>query len=102
MPPKAVALQRLYQQRLSHGLVATPEEVVGWPVAVQSQDYPGAKWSLGLRMGGADEAKDDAIERAFTQGTILRTHVMRPTWHFVPAADIRWMPNSPLLASSGN
>src|SRR5207249_9381648 len=24
-------------------------------------------------------------------GAILRTHVMRPTWHFVPPADIRWI-----------
>lgn len=34
---------------------------------------------------------DARIERAFDQGQILRTHVMRPTWHFVAPADIRWM-----------
>jgi winged helix DNA-binding protein len=34
---------------------------------------------------------DEVIERAFAEGTILRTHVMRPTWHFVTPADIRWM-----------
>jgi hypothetical protein len=33
----------------------------------------------------------DDIEQAFTNGTILRTHVMRPTWHFVSPADIRWL-----------
>jgi hypothetical protein len=88
MPPKAIALQRLYQQRLSHAPLATPEEVVGWLGAVQSQEYAGAKWSLALRM---QDPQDDAIERAYNEGTILRTHVLRPTWHFVPAADIRWM-----------
>ena len=31
------------------------------------------------------------IEQAFTDGTILRTHILRPTWHFVLPADIRWM-----------
>ena len=36
-------------------------------------------------------AGDDQIELAFSQGRILRTHVMRPTWHFVAPADIRWM-----------
>jgi hypothetical protein len=25
------------------------------------------------------------------QGRILRTHVLRPTWHFVTPADLRWM-----------
>ena len=36
-------------------------------------------------------ATDAAIERAFAAGEILRTHVLRPTWHFVAPADIRWM-----------
>jgi hypothetical protein len=56
--------------------------------AVQAQDYPGAKWGLARRRRRAAEA---AIEKAFTAGTILRTHVLRPTWHFVTPADIRWM-----------
>ena len=36
-------------------------------------------------------AFDADIEDAFNQGKILRTHVMRPTWHFVLPQDIRWM-----------
>jgi hypothetical protein len=83
-----IALKRLYQQRLSQNPLASPEEVVGWLGAVQSQEYLGALWSLGLRTQGAT---DDAIERAFDEGAILRTHVMRPTWHFVTPADIRWL-----------
>lgn len=62
--------------------------MVAWLVAVQSQDYYGAKWSLGLRMA---EATDALIERAFDDGRILRTHVMRPTWHFVHPEDIGWL-----------
>lgn len=84
----AIALRRLYQQRLSQNPFATPGEVVAWLGAVQAQDYLGAKWALGLRM---QNATDDVIERAFTEGTILRTHVLRPTWHFVTPADIRWL-----------
>lgn len=34
---------------------------------------------------------DAAVERAVSDGSILRTHVLRPTWHFVTPADIRWM-----------
>jgi hypothetical protein len=37
------------------------------------------------------DATDESIEQAFTTGAILRTHVMRPTWHFVTPGDIRWM-----------
>jgi hypothetical protein len=56
--------------------------------AVQAQEYADAKRALALRMRSANES---AIERAFAAGRILRTHVMRPTWHFVTPADIRWM-----------
>lgn len=55
---------------------------------MQSQDYAGAKWALGLRLQGATDA---LVEQAFADGAILRTHLMRPTWHFVAPADIRWL-----------
>ena len=57
-------------------------------LAVQSQDYPGAKWALAQRLDGATEADLDA---RFDAGELVRTHVMRPTWHFVDPADIRWL-----------
>jgi hypothetical protein len=63
-------------------------DVVAWLGAVQAQDYPAAKWALGLRAAGVT---DDDVEQAFARGDILRTHVLRPTWHFVAPADIRWM-----------
>jgi hypothetical protein len=34
---------------------------------------------------------DAEIEQALAKGKILRTRVLRPTWHFVSPADIRWM-----------
>jgi len=79
---------RLGNQRLSGGRFTNPEEVVSWLGAVQAQEYGDTKWALGLRMR---RAGDDQIELAFSQGRILRTHVMRPTWHFVAPTDIRWM-----------
>jgi hypothetical protein len=83
-----VAYRRLSQQRLTRDPLATPAEVVSWLGAVQAQNYQGAKWALALRMR---DGADRTIERAFAEGAILRTHVMRPTWHFVSPADIRWM-----------
>ena len=79
---------RLRNQRLSGGRFERPEDVVRWLGAVQAQDYAGAKWALGLRM---QRVRDADIEAAFRDGRILRTHVMRPTWHFVAPEDIRWM-----------
>ncbi|RPJ53816.1 MAG: winged helix DNA-binding domain-containing protein, partial [Acidobacteria bacterium] len=55
---------------------------------MQSQDYPGAKWSVGQRVRGGTDA---GVDEAFSSGRILRTHVLRPTWHFVSREDIRWL-----------
>lgn len=83
-----IALQRLGNQRLSSPDLRKAADVVRWLGAVQAQDYHAAKWALGLRMHAAT---DQAIEKAFAAGDILRTHVMRPTWHFVTPVDIRWL-----------
>jgi len=63
--------------------------VVRWFGAMQAQDFGAAQWAVGLRIRGGSTAA--AVERAFDQGKILRTHVMRPTWHLVSPQDIRWM-----------
>jgi hypothetical protein len=59
---------------------------------MQSQDYPGAKWGIGLRA----EVTDEEVDRACDEGSIVLTHILRQTWHFVARDDIRWM-----LALSG-
>jgi len=83
-----IVQQRLYNQRLSSPTFNTAEEVVRWLGAVQSQDYAGAKWAVGQRMKSATES---TLDKAFNEGKILRTHLMRPTWHFVAPEDIRWL-----------
>jgi hypothetical protein len=80
--------ERLHTQHVSGAPLERPEDVVRLLGAVQSQDYPGAKWSLGQRL---KNGKDADVERAFAGGKFLRTHVLRPTWHFVMPEDIRWM-----------
>lgn len=79
---------RLRNQRLTRTALRTPAEVVSWLGAVQAQDFATAKWGLALRAAGLTDA---AVERAFDAGAILRTHAMRPTWHFVAPGDIRWL-----------
>lgn len=80
--------QRLHNQKLSSSDLKKPVDVVRWLGAVQAQDFGAAKWALALRM---PEATDAVIEEGFNQGKILRTHLMRPTWHFVAPDDIRWL-----------
>jgi hypothetical protein len=79
---------RLQNQHLLSSKYTNPVDVVRSLVAVQAQDYPGAKWGLGMRML---DASDAVVEDAVNDGRILRLHIMRPTWHFVTAEDIRWL-----------
>jgi hypothetical protein len=87
--PLPITLQRLRNQRITRSGPRNPEKLVGWMGAVQAQEYGPAKWGLALRSPAG--TTDSTIERAIDDGRILRTHVLRPTWHFVAAADIRWM-----------
>jgi len=83
----------LLETRLRHqGLTGPPRKtaraVVEWLGAVQAQDYAGAAWALARRSRGLTLAD---VDRALASGAIIRTHVLRPTWHFVTPADLRWM-----------
>ncbi|MGH2794974.1 MAG: winged helix DNA-binding domain-containing protein [Actinomycetota bacterium] len=86
----AATLARRRQQNLL--LTGKPldsaEEVVRWLGAVQSQDFGAAKWSVAQR---TRRLTDAAFDEAFNAGSILRTHVLRPTWHFVLPEDIGWL-----------
>src|ERR1700694_1935486 len=86
--PTGIAARRLHTHRLTGEPFASAVDAVAWLAAVQSQDYTGAKWALGQRTRGATDAD---LDRLYDEGAILRTHVMRPTWHFVLPQDIRWL-----------
>ncbi|HEX3730270.1 MAG TPA: winged helix DNA-binding domain-containing protein [Opitutaceae bacterium] len=79
---------RLRSQQVAAPRARRPADVVRSLGALQAQDYPGALWSIGLRLPGATEAD---VERAVEDKTIVRTWPMRGTLHFVAAADVRWM-----------
>lgn len=88
MSPDEILARRLQNLLLRGAPMPSPGAVLRRLGAVQSQDYGPAKWSLGLR---ADNVDDATVEDAFARGDLLRTHVLRPTWHFVAPEDIRWM-----------
>ncbi|WP_233559697.1 winged helix DNA-binding domain-containing protein [Taibaiella sp. KBW10] len=83
-----IALHRLVNQQITGGAIFSVTEMLEWFGAIQGQEYAHAKWALGLRL---PQLKEKDIEAELTKGTILRTHLLRPTWHLVSANDIRWL-----------
>jgi hypothetical protein len=79
--------------RLTGDRFSSPVEVVRHHLAMQAQDYAPSKWAIGQR---ADGLVDADVDRALAEGSIVRTHVLRPTWHLVAREDLRW-----LMAISG-
>ncbi|MBI5964381.1 MAG: AlkZ family DNA glycosylase [Chloroflexi bacterium] len=83
-----VATSRLITQQILGTKFTTIKDLVGWMGAMQAQDYPMSKWAVGVRLPGLTERK---IEAAIDNAEIIRTHLLRPTWHVVSADDIYWM-----------
>ena len=83
-----IAKARLVNQQISGTKFKTAKEIVGWMGAMQAQDFSMAKWALGIRLPGSTEKE---IESAVSDGEIIRTHILRPTWHFVLPEDLNWM-----------
>ena len=83
-----IAKSRNISQNITQHENATVKELVSWMGAIQAQDFAMAKWAIGLRLANSTEQQ---IEEAYNNGDIIRTHLMRPTWHFVPAQDLNWL-----------
>ncbi len=79
---------RLLNQQIVEHDFDVPEDVVSWMGAVQAQDYTMSKWALGVRTKKPSLA---AVQKSLAESKIVRTHILRPTWHYVAAKDIRWM-----------
>jgi len=83
-----IILIRLKNQQLINSRYNKPEDLVSWLGGIQGQDYPGAKWAIGLRL---PKSTDPDIEQSINEKNILRTWLMRGTLHLVATEDIRWM-----------
>jgi hypothetical protein len=83
-----IAKIRLISQQIAATKFKSVKAIVGWMGAMQAQDYAMAKWAIGVRL---PNSTDQAIETAINNGEIIRTHLLRPTWHLVSADDIYWM-----------
>src|SRR4029453_2313206 len=88
MTRQDVLRRRLATQRLHEAGLPSAADVVRLLGCAQSQEYAHALWSLGMRTTGLRAAE---VQAEFDRGDFLRTHILRPTWHFVAAEDIRWI-----------
>ena len=79
---------RLQNQHIGGTQFNSAKELVHWMGAIQAQDYGMAKYAIGVRL---KNAVVQTIEDAIIKGEIIRTHVLRPTWHFVTPEDVKWM-----------
>ena len=88
MTRQEVLHRRLATHRLGLDKLSTAADVVRLLCCVQSQEYAHALWSLGMRTSDLSATE---VQAEFDSGAFLRTHILRPTWHFVAAEDIRWI-----------
>ena len=83
-----IARWRLRTLRLTSPYAASAAEVVGSLLAVQAENPSQSAWAVACRTTTPDPAD---LAGALASGEILRTHVLRPTWHYVSAADVGWL-----------
>ena len=83
-----IARWRLRTQHLVSPYAASAREAVGSLLAVQAENPSQAAWAVASRTRHPDQAELAAL---LDDGAVVRTHVLRPTWHFVRAEDIGWL-----------
>lgn len=88
MDDRTIARWRLTRQRLADADHPTPQAAVEDLLGVQAENFSQTIWALAERTGQPIEAEFDL---AFDNGEIVRTHVLRPTWHFVRGEDLVWL-----------
>lgn len=86
--PKNISSLRSFNQQITVTKFKTAKEIAGWLGAIQAQDYNMVKWALGIRLQNSTEI---GINNEIDSGSIIRSHLLRPTWHFVSSDDIYWI-----------
>lgn len=83
-----ISSARLYSQHITSNPYNTVKDLVSRMGAMQAQDPNMIKWAVGVRLPGITEK---TVEEAINRGDVIRTHLLRPTWHLVAADDLLWM-----------
>jgi hypothetical protein len=88
MDPGRIATMRLASQQLANPRFTAVRNAVAWMGAMQAQDSAMAQWAIGARLA---QSTASGVQAAIDCGEIIRTHLLRPTWHIVAAEDVRWI-----------
>jgi hypothetical protein len=83
-----ISALRSVNQFITDTRFITAKEVAGWMGALQAQDYPMSKWAFGVRLKNSTEFD---VNNEIDSGDIIRTHLLRPTWHFTSSDDVYWI-----------
>jgi hypothetical protein len=83
-----IARWRLRSQHLLLPHAATPSDAVANLLAVQAENPSQSAWAVASRT--SDPSQGD-LRAALADGRLIRTHVLRPTWHYVRAVDVGWL-----------
>jgi hypothetical protein len=83
-----IARWRLRSQRLVGPFAGSAHEVTRSLLGVQAENPGPAAWAVAARTQRPDPSD---LGTLLDDGLVLRTHVLRPTWHFVCAEDIAWL-----------
>ncbi len=82
------ALRLHFQYLTQQNIPQSPSMLASAMGALQAQDADMVHWAIGVRLPATTKA---SVEAALESGALVRTHVMRPTWHIVAGEDVRWM-----------
>lgn len=85
---RSIARWRLHNQHLVAPGADSVGDVMSRLLAVQAENPAQSAWAVATRTAQPDAA---ALQGALEQGNVLRTHVLRPTWHYVAAEDLDWL-----------
>lgn len=83
-----IARWRLHSQGLTTPHAPGAAAVLGRLLAVQAENPSQSRWAVACRTtspGAAD------LARLLEDGEVVRTHVLRPTWHYVGSRDVGWL-----------
>ena len=94
LDPGEIAAWRAFSQGLWGERPATPMEVFEQLGAVQSQEIHSSKLTPAMRAGPEADGSYtpvESVDALIEDGSVVRTHVLRPTWHTVPVGKLRMM-----------
>ena len=88
MDDTVIARWRLRTQHLAAPHARSAVEVVSTLLAVQAENPSQSAWAVATRTASPDA---DDLAGLLASGEVVRTHVLRPTWHYVAREDIDWL-----------